>query len=210
MAHLGQHAVVIGASMGGLMASRVLADHYEKVSVLERDALPITHEPRKGVPQGSHAHGLLARGREIFDQLFPGLSEEMVAQGAFYGDVVDEVLWFNYGVYLSNVRSALQGLLISRPMLENSVRQRLLQLPNVQLQEEVDVLEPVCDRDEGRVTGVRVRGAGGIDTISADFVADASGRGSRSPAWLDALGYDKPREESIPVNIGYMTRLYRR
>jgi len=60
------------------------------------------------------------------------------------------------------------------------------------------------------VTGVRVRGAGGINTISADFVADASGRGSRSPAWLDALGYDKPREESIPVNIGYMTRLYRR
>ena len=210
MAHLGEHAVVIGASMGGLMAARALADHYEKVTVFERDALPTVHEPRKGVPQGRHAHGLLARGREVIDQLFPGLSEEMVTQGAIYGDIVDDVLWFNYGVYLHNVPSALQGTLISRPMLENSVRHRLRQVPNVELREDVDVLEPVCNKNEDRVTGVRVRGASGAETIGADFVVDASGRGSRSPAWLDTLGYDKPREESIQVNIGYMTRLYRR
>ena len=213
MAHLGRHAIVIGASMGGLLAARALADHYDEVTVLERDTLPEAHEPRKGVPQGRHAHGLLARGREVLDQLFPGLSEEMVAQGAVYGDVVDEVLWFNHAVYLLNAPSALLGLLVSRPMLEDGVRRRLLQLANVRLLEHSDALEPVFDRVEGRVTGLGVqaqRDSGGVETISADLVVDASGRGSHSPAWLDALGYAKPREEGVQVQIGYMTRLYRR
>jgi 2-polyprenyl-6-methoxyphenol hydroxylase-like FAD-dependent oxidoreductase len=213
MAHLGRHAIVIGASMGGLLAARALADHYDEVTVLERDTLPQAHEPRKGVPQGRHAHGLLARGREVLDQLFPGFSEEMVAQGAVYGDVVDEVLWFNHGVYLLNSPSALLGLLISRPMLEDGVRRRLLQLANVRLLEHSDALEPVFDRTESRVTGLRVqlqRDSAGVETISADLVVDASGRGSHSPAWLDALGYAKPREEGVQVQIGYLTRLYRR
>lgn len=211
MAHLGRQAIVIGASMGGLLAARALADHYDEVTVLERDTLPEAHEPRKGVPQGRHAHGLLARGREVLDQLFPGLSEEMVAQGAVYGDVVDEVLWFNHGVYLLNAPSALLGLLISRPMLEDGVRRRLLQLANVRLLEHSDAVEPVFDRTESRVTGLRVqlqRDSAGVETISADLVVDASGRGSHSPAWLDALGYAKPREEGVQVQIGYMTRLY--
>src|SRR5246127_5985529 len=129
MAHLGKHAVVIGASMGGLLAARALVDYYEEVTVLERDTLPETHEPRKGVPQGRHAHGLLARGREVLDQFFPGFSEEMVGQGAVYGDVVDQVLWFNHGVYLRNAPSVLQGLLISRPMLEDGAAPRGSPLP---------------------------------------------------------------------------------
>jgi 2-polyprenyl-6-methoxyphenol hydroxylase-like FAD-dependent oxidoreductase len=213
MTLIGRHAIVIGASMSGLLAARALAECYEEVTVLERDALPEAHEPRKGVPQGRHAHGLLARGREVLEQLFPGLSQEMVAQGALYSDIVDKVLWFNHGVYLHNAPSALLGLLISRPMLEDGVRRRLLRLSNVRLQEQSDVLEPVFERAEGRVTGVRVRlrgGSAGAETMRADLVVDASGRGSRSPAWLDALGYAKPREESIRVDIGYMTRLYRR
>jgi 2-polyprenyl-6-methoxyphenol hydroxylase-like FAD-dependent oxidoreductase len=213
MAHLGRHAIVIGASMGGLLAARALADHYEEVTVLERDTLPETNEPRKGVPQGRHAHGLLARGREVLDQLFPGLSEEMVAQGAVYGDIVDQVRWFNHGVYLMNAPSMLLGLLVSRPMLEDGVRRRLLQLPNVRLLEHSDALEPVFDQAEGRVTGVRVqvqRDSASAETISTDLVVDASGRGSHSPVWLDALGYAKPREEGVQVQIGYMTRLYRR
>lgn len=213
MAHLGQHAVVIGASMGGLLAARALADHYEAVTVIERDRLPDGRAPRKGVPQGAHAHGLLARGRAALEELFPGLGEELVAQGAVYGDVVDNVLWFNHGVYLRNAPSGLQGLLLSRPLLEDGVRRRLLQLPNIRLQQEIAVLEPVYDRDAGRVAGVRVAAVGGTaeaDTIAADLVVDGGGRGSRSPAWLEALGYERPREASVEVEIGYMTGHFRR
>jgi 2-polyprenyl-6-methoxyphenol hydroxylase-like FAD-dependent oxidoreductase len=200
MAHLGRHAIVIGASMGGLLAGRALADYYDEETLVDRDALPLTYESRKGVPQGRHTHGLLARGREVLDQLFPGLTAELVAEGAVPGDFADAVLWFNHGFYLRNVHSNLSGLAISRPMLECGVRRRLLQLPNVRIRQCCNVLGQVTAR----------KGSDEVETISSDLVVDASGRGSRSPLWLEALGYAKPREAQIKVNIGYKTRLYRR
>lgn len=107
--HLGRHAIVIGASMGGLLAGRALADYYDEVALIDRDALPLRYESRKGVPQGRHTHGLLARGREVLDQLFPGFAAELVAEGAVPGDIADAVLWFNHGFYLRNVHSDLLG-----------------------------------------------------------------------------------------------------
>jgi 2-polyprenyl-6-methoxyphenol hydroxylase-like FAD-dependent oxidoreductase len=213
MVHLGKRAIVIGASMSGLLAARVLADYYDEVTVLERDSLGNADAPRKGVPQGRHAHGLLARGREVLEQLFPGLTEEVVAQGAVACDLANEVLWFNYGCYLDTQPMGMRALGISRPALEGHVRRRLLQHANVRLQDESEAVEPVFDRAEGRVTGIRVRrpnGAEDGDALSADLIVDAGGRGARTPAWLEALGYDKPPEERIPVNITYMTRYFRR
>ena len=206
-------AIVIGASMGGLLAARALADYYGQVIIVERDALPEGYEPRKGVPQGRHTHGLLARGREVLEDLLPGFTEEMVAQGATPGDIADKVLWFNHGFYLCSAPSKLLGLAISRPMLEGSVRRRVLQLRNVRLLERCAVLEPMIDPTRGRVTGVRVQsqsGSDGAQTMNSDLVVDASGRGSFSPAWLDAWGYPKPREELIKIDLGYATRQYRR
>ena len=174
-------AIVIGASMGGLLAARALADYYGQVIIVERDALPEGYEPRKGVPQGRHTHGLLARGREVLEDLLPGFTEEMVAQGATPGDIADKVLWFNHGFYLCNAPSKLLGLAISRPMLEGSVRRAVLQLQNVRLLERCAVLEPMIDRARGRVTGVRVQsqsGSDGTQTMNSDLVVDASGRGS--------------------------------
>jgi hypothetical protein len=149
----------------------------------------------------------------VLEQLFPGFTAEMAAKGAVLGDIADAILWFNHGFYLRNVRSALSGLAISRPMLEDGVRRRVLQFPNVRIRQRCSVLEPTFDHDRGCVTGVQVAlrdGSDEIETISADLVVDASGRGSRSPAWLEALGYAKPREEQIKVNIAYKTRLYHR
>src|ERR1700694_3522415 len=75
------HAVVIGASIGGLCAARVLSDFYDRVSVFERDELPQTPANRTAVPQGKHVHILMARGAEEFGALFPGLLDDMVAAG---------------------------------------------------------------------------------------------------------------------------------
>jgi 2-polyprenyl-6-methoxyphenol hydroxylase-like FAD-dependent oxidoreductase len=58
------HAVVLGASMGGLLAARVLDDG-RRGTILERDPLPESAQDRKGVPQGRHAHALLPRGAQI-------------------------------------------------------------------------------------------------------------------------------------------------
>src|ERR1700754_3134052 len=122
MSNLGNHAIVIGASMGGLLAARALADFYATVTVLERDVFPLQDVPRKGVPQGRHAHGLLARGRSVIENFFPGWTDEVVASGGVRGDIVGDVNWVGHGVTLKAAPSNLSGLLASRPVLEGHVR----------------------------------------------------------------------------------------
>ena len=73
--------------MGGLLAARVLADHFKEVLVLERDQLPPVGEQRRGVPQGRHTHGLLASGRGVIERLFRGISNELIAAGAVEMDI---------------------------------------------------------------------------------------------------------------------------
>lgn len=217
--NLGREAIVIGASIGGLLAARVLADHYDHVTILERDRFPEVGQNRKGVPQGQHTHGLLARGREVLEDLFPGLTDSLVAQGALLKDLGADIGWFNLGAYHCRYTSGLLGLAVSRPRLEAAVRTRVLALPNVDAIEGCDVLGLVTEagHPQGsdpagcRVTGVRMirRQAGSAEEVrTADLVVDAAGRGSRSPAWLDALGYARPREEQVKIGVGYATRTY--
>lgn len=210
MKHLGQHAVVIGASMSGPLAARALSEFYAVVTVLERDAFPQSDIPRKGVPQGRHPHGLLARGRNVIENFFPGWTDEVVASGGVRGDIAGDVNWVGHGVTIKSTPSDLVGLLASRPVLEGHVRRRLMALPNVRVIEKCAVQGLIAD-DSNAITGVRVRtGDGDEHAITADLVVDASGRGSSSPAWLEGLGFVKPDEERIEIGIGYTTRVYRR
>jgi 2-polyprenyl-6-methoxyphenol hydroxylase-like FAD-dependent oxidoreductase len=209
---VGEHAIVVGASMSGLLAARALADHYERVTVIERDELR-SDEPRRGVPQSRHIHGLLARGGAALEAFFPGFGDELVARGAIRADLLADSLMCVNGGYLARASSGLTGLASTRPMLEGCVRRRLLQLSNVGLIDSCAVLQPESETHGGWVTGVRVvrkPDRGERTTMSADLVVDATGRGSRSPAWLGALGFDPPEREEIEVNITYTTRLYRR
>jgi 2-polyprenyl-6-methoxyphenol hydroxylase-like FAD-dependent oxidoreductase len=211
MKRIGDHAIVIGASMGGLLAARALADDFKTVTLLERDVFPVADVSRKGVPQGDHAHGLLARGRNVIEGFFPGWTDEVVAAGGLVGDLAKDVAWFGHGIALQPAPSDLVGLLASRPLLEGHVRRRLLALPNVRAIENCAVQGLTASADTASVTGVRVRIDGGAEQIiAADLVVDASGRGSQSPAWLDSLGYARPAEERIEIGLGYTTRLYRR
>jgi 2-polyprenyl-6-methoxyphenol hydroxylase-like FAD-dependent oxidoreductase len=210
MKRIGERAVVIGGSMAGLLAARVLADFYGTVTVLERDAFPVSDIPRKGVPQGRHAHGLLARGRNVIERLFPGWTDEVVASGGIRGDIAGDVNWVGHGVTLKSAPSDLVGLLASRPVLEGHVRRRLLALSNVRAIENCVVQGLVASEDRSAVKGVRVRIGAIEQTIDTDLVIDASGRGSMSPAWLESLGYTRPEEEKIEIGIGYTTRVYRR
>ena len=195
-------AIVIGGSMSGMLAARVLADHFAEVVLFDRDAFPQPGENRKGVPQGQHAHALLASGRQILERYFPGFKDELYGQGALKGDY-QRVRWFDNGVYHTRF-DGLEALVISRPRLEAHVRARLSALPNVRINDRRDVEAPAADA--GRVTGVKV----GDDVISADLVVDASGRGSQSPAWLEKLGFPRPPEEAVRVDLGYTTRIFQR
>src|SRR5262245_44253665 len=122
MKHIGQHAVMIGASMSGLLAARALSDFYAVVTVLERHTIPLTDIPSKGAPQGRHAHGLLSRGRNVIEHFFPGWTDAVVASGGVKGDIVGDVNWVGHGVTLQSAPSHLVGLLAPRPVLEGHVR----------------------------------------------------------------------------------------
>lgn len=210
----GKSVVVIGASMAGLLAARVLADHFEQVTLLERDTFPAPGENRKGVPQGNHIHFLLESGRQIMEIYLPGLTDELTQLGAArVADVSMNMRWFQSGGYHRPGVSDISGVGVSRPTLEASVRARVLALPNVQALEDCNVLGLVTTADNSRVTGVRLinRQTGGVEeTMRADLVVDASGRGSRSPAWLEKLGYERPVVEEVRIGMGYTTCYFRR
>ena len=205
------HAVVVGASMGGLLAARVLSETYAAVTVVERDHLPDDAAPRRGVPQGRHAHGLLARGREALEELFPGLTAELVGLGVPAVDLQEGFRWINGGRLLRQAPSGLLGLGVSRPLLESRIRARVRALPNVAIADGCDAAGLVASGD--RVTGLRVlrRAADSCDeALSADLVVDATGRGSRGAQWLEALGYPVPEVEQVHVGLAYASRSYRR
>lgn len=206
------HAIVLGASIGGLLAARVLSESYAKVTIFDRDALPTDDTSRKGVPQGDHTHGLLARGRQVLEELFPGFAADMAAAGAVPLDVQGDVVWINGGHRLRQAHTGLQGLGVTRIALEAYVRRRVAELPGVELHARHEAVGLLASADRGRVTGVRVLAAG-ADTeqcLDADLVVDATGRGNRGPTWLAELGYDKPAEERVDPHTFYVSRAFRR
>lgn len=206
------HAIVLGGSMAGLGAARALSNHFERVTLVERDTLAGRRDSRKGVPQGQHAHGLLPSGYRVLTEYFPGLIDELVVDGALAGDLTGDFLWYQYGCWKLRADSGLPAVVLSRPYLERKVRERVLALPRVTLLQEHDGEEPLFDKTTGRVTGLRVRerSSGAVREIAADLVVEALGRGSPSPAWLAAWGYGTVDESSVPIEVGYATGIFER
>ena len=204
-------AVVLGASMAGLLAARVLSERFDRVVVIERDTLPPIGEHRRGVPHGRHLHGLHPRGREILDELFPGFTASVTASGAVRCDVLGGARWQLSGHQLRQADIGLPGLFVSRPFLEGHVREMVQKLPGVRFLDERSVCGLTVTADKRTVTGVQVRGprGGAPAQVAARLVVDATGRGSRTPVWLGELGYQRPAQERVEIGLGYTTRTYR-
>ena len=215
MAKIGGHAVVLGASMAGLLAARTLADFYENVTIVERDMLPEAAANRRGVPQGRHVHGLLARGAQALEEMFPGVLDELARDGARLFDGRDlSALYYNingHQMVRTGSASSFTAYAASRPFLEYHVRRRVSALPNVTLLEDHDVAGLTSTSDHGRITGVRTvdRCSRDESVLAADLVVDATGRGSRMPVWLDELGYGRPVEDHVVVHLSYSTQWLR-
>jgi 2-polyprenyl-6-methoxyphenol hydroxylase-like FAD-dependent oxidoreductase len=206
------HAVVLGGSIAGLLAARVLSDHFAQVTVIERDVTGQGPEPRKGVPQGNHLHALLARGRMIADDLLPGLSDELLESGAVRLNAGRDLAWYYAGGWRMRHDNDLFFLAMSRPLLESQIDKRVRALSNVTIMNGVRVIG-LLTGESRCVAGVRLTGPGRsaqVHEVEADLVVDATGRGSTTPQWLNEMGFAVPATELVGARVAYATRTFHR
>ncbi len=203
-------AIVLGASLGGLMTARALSNHFEKVTIIERDEVHRQPESRKGQPQTRHLHGLLPAGFQIMQYYFPDLKQALSDNGAMVMDFAQTMVWNTYGGYRKSSFMGLDAVTMSRPLLEHLIRERVLALPNIELIDNTKVKNLLKTTDNQRVTGVSVIQNQTEKNLTADLVVDVTGRNSNSPHWLKDLCFEAPPVSEVKVNVGYATRLYKR
>ncbi|MGW0468657.1 FAD-dependent oxidoreductase [Streptomyces sp. NPDC003027] len=207
-----RHAVVIGGSLAGLLAARVLSEYAEKVTVVERDRLPEGPDARPGTPQSRHTHVLLDSGQQALEELLPGFLAELDELGAPTVGMPADMVHLQNGQWFRRTTATTSLYTGPREQLEWLVRRRVLADPRI---ETVGGTEAVgLTGDSSRVRGVLLRERGkdaGTQTrsLAADLVVDASGRGTRAPDWLAAIGAEAPHEETIDTGLAYATRVYR-
>ncbi len=205
-----RHAVVIGGSIAGLTAARVLSDHFDRVTIIERDLLPEQPTHRKGVPQGRHPHVLLLGGLRVLEQQFPGITEELHTAGAVPFNLGSEARLHLLGQWRVRYHSAYTVLAVTRPLLEETIRHRLLANSRITFLPGLEAIGLCTDAANTRATGVQLRQRNGAAwQIEADLVVAADGRGSRAAEWLTALGFPTPHETVVDAQPGYATRFYR-
>jgi 2-polyprenyl-6-methoxyphenol hydroxylase-like FAD-dependent oxidoreductase len=209
------HAIVLGGSLAGLMAARVLRDHFDRVTVVERDTYTTAITARRGVPQANHVHGLMVRGRLILEQLFPGLQDELVASGAHLLDLANDIAWLTPEGWGIRFESDLRVLSFTRPLLDHHVRMRMASEHRVQILENTEVVSLLPEKNSKGVKGVIIRTRHEDSRNSpemhlfADLVVDATGRGSQAKRWLAELGHTPPEETVVNAHLGYASRFYR-
>lgn len=200
-------AIVVGGSIAGLLAARVLTEHFAQVTIVERDHLPADPQPRPGVSQSVQPHILLTKGYRILTALFPEIEADLTAAGALKIDWAQEFDLFSRGNWNppTKVPSDLVSVTCSRPLLEWILRQRVGQIPQVKFLQGSQVQGLLYDAQQHRITGVKC-----LDQeLSAQLVVDASGRSSQTPRWLKELGLAPPEETIVNPFLGYATRRYR-
>ena len=198
-----KNAVVLGGSVAGLLAAHVLSRHFAHVTLIERDAFPKGPEARKGVPQSRQLHGLLAGGRRALEALFPGFREDLLARGAHDVDVGTCGDFLLAGRPLPRAATGLRCFLMSRPLLEHCIRERVLAAPNIHVRERCVADKLLGNREVVRALALTDMRTDTREELPADLIVDATGRGSRMPEWLTQLGAAAPSEERVTVNLHY-------
>lgn len=205
------HAVVIGASIGGLCAARALQHRFAKVTILEADSLPTTPQGRRGTPQAWHNHFLLAAGREAIESLFPGFTQRLIDNGGCEIDPGLQAANCLINGWAPRSKTDMRMYFASRPMIEMTIRGFVACDPGITLIESVRV-DHLLSRTDVRgpvITGVSYRDATDqARELAADFVIDAGGRGSRAAKWMKEFGQE-PSEMTLDAKVSYSSRWYR-
>jgi 2-polyprenyl-6-methoxyphenol hydroxylase-like FAD-dependent oxidoreductase len=206
------HAIVIGGSLAGLFAARVLTDFFDKVTILDRDVFPVKPDHRKGVPQSYHAHALLPTAFPILEQLFPGIMNDLRTDGAATASNIIPFALVSPRGLLPLPKWPGEIIAFSRPLLEWHVRNRVSSRPEVHIITNTEVTNILTTQDRTSVIGVQARErtqeSHATTTLQADLVVDATGRHSQAIQWLMELGYEAPPVETINSNLRYASRFY--
>ena len=207
---LGKHALVVGAGIGGLTAAKALSTYFEKVTVLERDALPDGPEARTGTPQARQVHVLLKGGLNALADFFPGFETELELAGAVRARAGSEILIEAPGFDPFPPRDlGFDTLCMTRPLVEFVARRFVQDQANIALHSRCRVTRLLASSDQTVVTGVRYDMLdGGSKEILADLVIDASSRGTLTLELLDQIGIPRPEETEIGVDLGYATATF--
>jgi flavin-dependent dehydrogenase len=203
-------AVVIGGSIAGLTAARVLSDHFDKVTVIERGPMADGVEFPKGVPQSRHPHILLIRGERILEDHFPGFKQDLIDGGAKVMNFGRDLKMRFPGGWLPQYQTEMQGIAASRKLIDFTVYQHVAQIPNINFKPDSEVVSICTDDDNRRVIGVQIhnRADGRVEDVPAELIVDASGRNSKAPHWLAQLGYAAPEDNVVNAFPGYASRIY--
>ncbi|WP_306058387.1 FAD-dependent oxidoreductase [Natronococcus wangiae] len=203
---VGRRAIVVGGSVAGLCAARVLRDSFDEVLVLERDEFPGKPAVREGAPQTGQPHAMLEAGRVTLEDFFPDFGEDVRSAGGLELDMTEDFLWHDQGGTVAEAGVELSALYASRPLFEHVVRERVRDLGEVRLRGDCRFVDYEHDADEGRVTGVRFRDEVGTEiALDSALVVDATGRNSRTPKWLGAHGYPVSEVDEVDVDVTYST-----
>lgn len=206
VSNVGEHAVVVGASIAGLSAARVLADGFERITVLEQDPLPGEATARRSVPQARHVHLLLEAGRATLEDLFPGYCEDLIRAGGLVIDGLSDILHYEEGDYLADGTVRMPIYFATRPRFEQVLRRRVAGMSTISVRSGCTLVEYLTDSQTTAIQGVTIRdGSGSSERITADLVVDATGRTSRTPRWLEDHGYSRPPVDEVRVDVRYST-----
>lgn len=202
---IGEHAVVVGASISGLLTARVLADGFEQVTVVERDTIPDAPVTRDGAPHARQPHALQEAGRAIIEDLFPGYGDDLVAEGGLIIDVASDFNFYDEDGYVAHPPTHMPMYAGSRPLLEYIIRDRIGDVDGVQIRDGCHVTDYQFNDADGTVTGVELRENDRTTILTADLTVDATGRTSRTPTWLETHGYTPPEVAEVTVDLAYST-----
>jgi 2-polyprenyl-6-methoxyphenol hydroxylase-like FAD-dependent oxidoreductase len=205
----GKRVVILGAGIGGCFAAAAISRFFEETLIIDRDRIPEGPEPRPGIPQGLHIHGLLRRAIDIACRLLPGIERDLVEAGGHSLMWGTQSRFHDYGSWQPERELGVRVSTQSRALLEHVLRRRVLALPGVVLQSRTAAVDYLIE--DGVARGVLTRTADGShDVIHADLVVDSTGRASRIVDLLAAKGFaDLPTTE-LGVEIGYASAYYSR
>ncbi len=200
-------AIVIGGSVGGIFAARVLADFFDRVTIVESEHLSSDAKQRKNIPQGNHAHTLLIRGGRLINQYFPGTIDRLVAAGAVPVDMGHDIRWHHFGGWKAHWDDDMIGTFLSRPLVESELASAIKRFPNIEIREQTKAESLIVNEGENRVQGIRIQNKNGeCEEIRGDLVIDTTGHNSLT---LQQLKSENIPFDEVPIKVSYASRIYR-